>query len=112
MSASTYDDPPRRSTSAHAVDSDGELVLYDVATNRTALLDARAALVWQVLDGTVTIAELVSDLSDVFGIDRGVIRADVIALLRQLHHLGFLTPTGESGMTTITGHVLPDPPSP
>lgn len=110
MSAPAYDDPPRPADTVHAVEIDGELVLYDVESNRTLHLDPRATLIWRVLDGSVTLAELVDDLSDVFDVDPTTIRADVEPMLARLHDLGFLEPSPASA--AASGDVLPDPPSP
>lgn len=112
MTRPSYDDPPRPVESVHAVELDGELVLYNAATNRAARLDPRASLIWRVLDGTVTVAELVDDLSDVFETDRDVVRVDVASMLAELHDLGFLAPAEAPTASTAEDHVLPDPPSP
>jgi hypothetical protein len=110
MSGDGYDDPPRPRDSVHAVEIEGELVLYDTELNRAVHLDPRATLVWQVLDGSVTVDELVEDLSSVFGTDAPTIRSDLDAMLARLHGLGFLEP----GLTSPSASpgVLPDPPSP
>lgn len=113
MSGSRYDDPPRPLDTVHAVELDGELVLYSSATNRAVHLDARATLIWRVLDGNVTVAELVDDLSEVFQTDKDVVRADVDGMFTELHGLGYLAPAETSVEPAPTvGSVLPDPPSP
>ena len=113
MTAANYDDPPSPVPTVHAVEVDGELVLYDSATGRAAHLDAKASLIWQVLDGTVTVDELVGDLSDVFDADPRVVQSDLEAMLAELHELGYLISDRDVDHPPVTTeHVLPDPPSP
>lgn len=95
MTASSYDDPPRRHARVEAIEVDGELVLYHPVSNRATALDARASAIWQVLDGTVTVAELVDDLSTVFDADPETVRGDVDAMLTELHSLGYLVSASE-----------------
>lgn len=108
-----YDDPPRPLAGVYAVEIDDELVLYEPHVNRAVQLDARAALIWRVLDGTVTVEELVGDLSEVFGVDRATVRTDVDSMLSRLHDLGFLEPSRFGrGDAAEEPAVLADPPSP
>lgn len=110
MNALGYDDPPRPVSTIHSVELDGELVLYDTAANRAVHLDPRATLIWQVLDGSVTVGELVEDLAAVFEVDETAIRADVESMLTALHELSFLEPS--SPPVRASSELLPDPPSP
>lgn len=80
--------PRRRAELAH-VELDGETVLLDDA-GTLYQLDAVATIVWRCLDGSATIDSLAVDLSDAFHEDVERVRSDVLALARQLRHLGLL----------------------
>lgn len=113
MSASGYEDPPHPLSTVHTVEVDGETVLYNTATNRAIRLDVRASLIWKVLDGEVTVAELVDDLSEVFETDRGIVRSDLEHMLAELYDLGYLASAdAAAGPAVAADSVLPDPPSP
>lgn len=113
VTASDYENPPRPVDTVHAVELDGELVLYDSATNRAAHLDARASLIWRVLDGKVTVAELVDDLSAVFDVEADVVCGDVDHLLTELARLGYLASESDAhAASSADQHAIPDPPSP
>lgn len=67
-----------------AVELDGESVLYDETSGGLHLLDAVATVVWARLDGTATLDDLATDLSQTFATDRVRVRADLVAFARRL----------------------------
>jgi hypothetical protein len=63
---------------------DGETVIWDPDSGQVLRLDGIASLVWQHLDGSTPVAELVDDLAFAFDADREVVDADVGRLVRRL----------------------------
>ena len=54
------------------------------------VLNPTASLVFNFLDGEATLGELVDDFTDVLGVEREVVEADVLAFARRLGENGFL----------------------
>lgn len=67
-----------------------EAVLLDPATGASHVLDQPAALVTRFLDGSSTLAEIAFDISDVLGVDRERVEADVVSLVQTLGGHGLL----------------------
>ncbi len=63
---------------------DGELVVFDPESAKVHQLDPVGAVIWQLLDGEATLAELIADLAEGFGVPEAQVRADVAALLDSL----------------------------
>jgi hypothetical protein len=63
---------------------DGELLVFDPVAVRIHQLDPLGALVWQLLDGSATVDELVEDLAEGFGAPEDRVRGDLAALLEKL----------------------------
>jgi hypothetical protein len=79
----------RRSTDVVARQVGGESILVPIRHNVGNLdyvytLNAVAARVWSLLDGTRTIDAVVSDVCDEFDIDRGTALADISTLVSDL----------------------------
>lgn len=81
---------PSRGGAVHTIELDGEAVLLDEATNRLHLLNATGTLVWACFDGTSTVADIVTDLSDELGEPRDAVLVDTLAVIRQLAEQGLL----------------------
>lgn len=81
---------PRPRATVHSVELDGELILFDPVTGGLHALDPIGALVWTGLDGRATAGQVAAELSEAFGADPEVVRADVVALLRGLGRAGLL----------------------
>lgn len=81
---------PRRKPSITSVELDGEAVLYAPGAGMHKL-DRIATVLWNCLDGSVTVGELVEDLDGVYpDADADRIAADVLACVRQLGQQGLL----------------------
>jgi hypothetical protein len=70
-----------------------ELVLLGADAQAT-VLNPTGALIWACLDGDSTLAELVTDLSEELGVDRGLVETDVLSFARQLGQAGLLEGVG------------------
>lgn len=73
---------------------DGEMVLIDAVTGTVHVLNPTAAIVWQCLDGSGSIAQIVADISDVF--ERGVdeVTDNVLEVVRRFGRQGLLEGVG------------------
>lgn len=69
---------------------DGEAVLYQLEANRLHLLNGTAALVWQLCDGSGSVAELVDDLAATFDAPREEIATGVEDVIETFRSDGLL----------------------
>ena len=74
---------------------DGELVLYDEETREGFILNASAARIWELADGTRTVAGMARGLSRTFGVDYKAALADVQELVDELNRAGLLAGSRE-----------------
>ncbi len=81
---------PRRSPSVATVELEGDFVLLDEGNGRLYRLNATAALPWSCFDGTATLDEIVTDLSDVFSSPRAQVLEDVLSVAWELGRSGLL----------------------
>jgi hypothetical protein len=81
---------PVRQFSVHAVELDGEIVLLDEVAQRLHLLSTTGALVWACLDGESSVGDIVTDLTEELGVSRGIVLADVLAMVGRLVDEGLL----------------------
>jgi hypothetical protein len=90
----------------------GETLLYHTTARVVHRLDPVASIVWRLLDGGVSVDDLVGDLATAFAADPLVVRNDLNKLLERLETASLLAggqvpkrPGGEPA-------VLTNPPSP
>ena len=85
---------PRHNALVSYVELDDELVVAAAPDGSRHFdahwLDRSAALIWSNFDGIVSLGELIDELSDAFGTDRGIVRDDVLDLARTLGRAGLL----------------------
>jgi PqqD family protein of HPr-rel-A system len=81
---------PRMRDDLTVVELDGEAVMYDDHSGELHHLNATATLVAELCDGTATIKELSSDISDGFGVPHEQVERQVRTLLRSLRRAGLL----------------------
>lgn len=72
------------------IELDGESILYDEATQELLVLNGSAGLIWQNLDGTWSLRELIEGFAVAFGIDEHDLATDVLDTVRQLGSHGLL----------------------
>lgn len=81
---------PRRRAGLHTTLVRDEAVLLDDRSGRLHHLNATAALVWQCLDGDVSIDELATEVAESFGQSAGAVRDGLAGLVRSFGHQGLL----------------------
>ena len=74
----------------HAVELDGETVVYDRPTRRLHLLNPSATVIWMALDGQVTGDELVAELAEQFGVELETMDRQVRDVLTTLSQEGLI----------------------
>lgn len=86
----TLADQMRPRSGVVAVHLDGEMVLHHPGTGSAQHLDPVGSLIWGRLDGSSTLGAAADDLAAEFGVDRAVVAADVLRLVRELGAHGML----------------------
>lgn len=81
---------PKPAPSAAGVEVDGEPVLLDRSNGSLHMLNDVGAAIWARLDGSRTVASLVTELSEEFGVSSNRVEQDVREFLAQLTRLGLL----------------------
>lgn len=74
-----------------SVEIDQEVVLYDDLSHRLHRLNATGATVWTCLDGSGTLAEIATDIAEVYGADEAQVLLDVLEVAREFARQGLLT---------------------
>jgi len=92
IKASTIDETfvPRPRPSIVGVELDGESVLLEKDTVQVHHLDQIATLVWNSFDGSVSLGELIQEITEAFQADPDVIRNDVTSLTQRFGRAGLL----------------------
>jgi hypothetical protein len=72
------------------IELDDERILYDEATHELLVLNGSAGLIWENLDGTGPLGELIEDLAVAFHVDPATVAADVLDTVRQFGDHGLL----------------------
>jgi PqqD family protein of HPr-rel-A system len=72
------------------VELDGEAVVYDEETTELHHLNRTATIVFDLCDGTTTMAEMAADLSAVFGVPVHEVEPQVRALIRRFRKVDLL----------------------
>jgi hypothetical protein len=75
---------------------DGEGVIYDPAAERVHVLNSTAALVWQLLDGRSSLADLASTIAVASGEEERVVLRGILELVAGLAREGLLEPAGQA----------------
>lgn len=69
---------------------DDEAVVYHEEHATMHVLNPTATVVWDLLDGSATLGELIDALAEASDVDAGTVEADVLALARDLGRMGLL----------------------
>jgi hypothetical protein len=81
---------PKVGTDVCDVEIDGEVVVFCERTRRIHLLNATAGAVWRLFDGTVTLAELASEMASEFGEDRATVETSLVEVVQTAGAQGLL----------------------
>ena len=118
------EDAPQRGEGTVTEELDGEAIVYSECTGDVHVLNATATLIWQHLDGQVTLDDLARDLSEVFLVPFAQVQADVLQVARTLAEDGLLDtrwssqvgvpsdgmPTADVAAPPLESGFLPKPP--
>ena len=67
-----------------------QTLLMDMEAERYLTLDAVASQIWNMLDGTQSVAHIAATIVDEYDAPASMIRADIDALLTELFELGLV----------------------
>jgi len=81
---------PKVRTDLDIVELDDELVLYDPARDEVHYLNATAALVFKLCDGSATVRELSTEIGEALGVPAKRVERQVRTLLKDLREAGLL----------------------
>ncbi|MGH2787285.1 MAG: PqqD family peptide modification chaperone [Actinomycetota bacterium] len=97
MSAADIDGAfvPRHRPNTAGVELDGEMVLLVEGTTKPHWLNQTGTIVWNCLDGMVSLDELAGEIAEAFGADPSVVRDDVIDIAQGLGGAGLLEGVAE-----------------
>jgi hypothetical protein len=84
------DSVPVRREGASAVELDDNLAVYDDVGQLMILLNSSAGAVWNLCDGSTTVAAMIRDLAETYPDQASVIGEDVRETLRKLAELGLV----------------------
>jgi PqqD family protein of HPr-rel-A system len=80
----------RQSTDVTSSDLDDEVVLYNLRTDQVHVLNATAAAIWELCDGTLTPREIALALADAFGVAESRVLPDVQGMLTEFRSAGLV----------------------
>jgi hypothetical protein len=81
---------PRVAEGVAATLVDDEVLVLNESTGSSILLNGTGSIVWQCLDGESSVAEICTDLTDLFRVPLEQVAADVIRMVLQLGYLGLI----------------------
>ncbi len=81
---------PRRCASTTTEVLDGEAVVYSSESKALHVINPTGTVIWQSLDGHVSVDTLAAEMSDVFGAPYDVVHADVLRAVRSFSEMGLL----------------------
>lgn len=87
--------PRQRRVEAFA--SDGESLLYSATRDEASALNRTATEIWELCDGTRTIAAIARALADRYGVGEEDLFADVAAAVTTLRARGLVDVSGPAG---------------
>lgn len=115
MSASrSFDDAfaPAVKGDVETVTIDGERVVFNPQRGEVHQLNSIGTIIWEFLDGTATVGELVADLSDAFHVPPETVRGDLVSLLTQLDEHSLLVGEDDRDNPTSGDSPVADEPPP
>lgn len=72
-------------------DLDGEKVMIDFSTGKYFLLKGSANEIWDYIQDTVSISDIIQKLMKVYNVTEDICRESVISFLSQLKNYNFIT---------------------
>jgi PqqD family protein of HPr-rel-A system len=103
---------PRARADLDLVEIDDEKVVYDPRTGEVHYLNATAALVFELCDGSGSVREIAGDLAEAFGLPEDEVVDQVEGLVASLREAGLLAgsvrlraaaPAGDEGLDPAGG---------
>lgn len=95
---------PKAREDLTVVELDGEAVIYDEESSELHLLNPTATIVFGLCDGTATMREMASDISQVFGVPIEDVERQVRTLIRRLRKANLLAPSASGNGSDEGNH--------
>lgn len=83
---------------------DGSFLVLDQRSEQCHVLGGSAGLIWSLIDGHRTVADLIDDVGEEFSVDPADVADDVVDLVRSFLELGIVEPRG-----TVSSSDTPSP---
>ena len=74
---------------------DGEMLVVSASGSNIIGLNETGALVWEMIDGSHSIDEIVTAVCDAFEVESGMARRDVLGFVDELEAAGLIEPLAE-----------------
>ena len=91
---------------------DNEIVAWSSISAAPTYLDPVAALIYQILDGKASVAELIADVHQFVGVPEAVARNQIHRVISQLDNAGLLTTSTPSPAANVQLDLFPGPLNP
>lgn len=85
---------PRKDADVLELDMGDGLILYNHDGDLVHHLNPSAGIVWALCDGSVSVSELGADIADTYGLDPGVVSAEVASVIAEFQALGLVDDAG------------------
>ena len=103
---------PAAATDALIRHYDDDILAWSAHSARPTALKGVAAVVFQILDGSATVSELISDIHDVVGVPAGVARGQLRRVIDELSDAGLLDGSAAAEPAPTKFDLFPAPPNP
>ncbi len=81
---------PQRAADVFELDMEDGFILFNHDSSLVHHLNPSAAVVWQLCDGSASVAQLAAEIAEEFGLDRGQIQGQVAAVIAEFDALGLV----------------------
>lgn len=81
---------PRRCDAVLSCDVGNELLLYDGRSNTAVSLNLTAAAIWDLCDGSNSVADIIGEIADAIGEQPSIRAAEIERVLHELNTIGLI----------------------
>ena len=100
---------PRPRATTASVETDGEIVVYNEATEELHILNHTAAVLWSLFDGDADVGHITDDIAEMFDVEAATIIDDVLHATREMASAGILEGVGPDDLATTPPPTVSEP---